>query len=53
MTELQKIIEILEAKEKADGCKGCAFSAREEWEMPCSICKRNHKDYWRPKAVSK
>lgn len=33
----------------ADGCEGCAFEDRDEWEMPCARCKRNCKDYWRPK----
>ena len=33
----------------ADGCSGCAFGDREEWEMPCLKCKRNCKDYWRAK----
>ena len=31
----------------ADGCSGCAFYDKEEWEMPCRKCKRNCKDYWR------
>lgn len=34
-------------RENADGCAGCAFTSAEEWEMPCSRCKRNSKDYWR------
>ncbi len=34
-------------KENADGCAGCAFECVEGWEMPCSKCKRNAKDYWR------
>ena len=33
----------------ADGCFGCAFGDREEWEMPCVMCKQNHKNYWRAK----
>ena len=33
----------------ADGCQGCAFESAEEWEIPCSRCKRNCKDYWRKK----
>ena len=32
---------------KAGGCVGCAFVDTEEWNMPCSRCKRNCKDYWR------
>lgn len=37
-------------KENADGCVGCAFEDAEEWEPPCSKCRRNAKDYWRAKA---
>lgn len=33
----------------ADGCSGCAFVDCEEWEMPCLMCKKNCKDYWRAK----
>ncbi len=33
--------------EKSDACTGCAFYEAEEWELPCSKCKRNCKDYWR------
>lgn len=37
-------------KEDADGCKGCAFESVETWEQPCRYCKRNCRDFWRPKA---
>ena len=37
-------------KENADGCRGCAFESISEWEMPCTKCKRNSKDYWRAKV---
>lgn len=30
-------------------CSGCAFESMEEWAMPCMVCKRNCKDYWRAK----
>ena len=40
-------------KENADGCLGCAFEHVEEWELPCSKCKRNCKDYWRMKVKEK
>lgn len=43
LEQLKTIIESLEA----DGCEGCAFEDREEWEEPCRRCKRNHQDYWR------
>lgn len=36
-------------KENADGCTGCAFESMNEWELPCTKCKRNCKDYWRAK----
>ena len=38
-------------KEDADGCVGCAFEDVESWQPPCTLCKRNHKDYWRSKKV--
>ena len=38
-------------KEDADGCKGCAFEDVESWQPPCTMCKRNCKDYWRAKKV--
>jgi len=33
----------------SNGCFGCAFEDREEWEMPCLMCSRNCKNYWRAK----
>lgn len=51
MTDLQKILELIEEKEKAGGCAGCAFCDRDEWDMPCAKCKRNVKDYWRPETI--
>lgn len=36
-------------QENADTCCDCAFEDVEEWEMPCSKCKRGCNDYWRPK----
>ena len=47
----QDIMQVLEAimeRDKADACGKCAFFGRDEWEMPCSKCSRNCKDYWRP-----
>lgn len=41
--ELQKVLTTY----LADGCQGCAFYEKEEWEMPCRKCRRNCKDYWR------
>ena len=40
-----------EMKEDADGCVGCAFEDVESWQLPCTMCKRNCKDYWRAKMV--
>lgn len=34
-------------RQLADGCEGCTYKAKEEWEMPCVRCKRGCKDYWR------
>ena len=48
--KLNELIELIQAwidRHEADGCLGCAFWDREEWEMPCTKCKRNCKDYWR------
>lgn len=36
-------------KANADGCNGCAYEQIEEWNLPCSKCARNCKDYWRAK----
>lgn len=38
-------------REDAGGCVDCEFEETEEWELPCDRCKRNHKDYWREKAI--
>lgn len=38
-------------KEDADGCVGCAFEDVESWQPPCTMCKRNSKDYWRAKRI--
>ena len=43
--------QVLATKENADGCVGCAFEDTESWQLPCSACKRNCKDYWRAKKV--
>ena len=49
MDELIKLVQAWIDKQEADGCFACAFEKTEEWELPCRECKRNHKDYWRPK----
>ena len=45
MLVLQNILDRLES----DGCVDCAFDDVNGWEMPCAKCRRNCKDYWRPK----
>lgn len=49
--DLCRISGLIEAdeKEKSDGCMGCAFYDVNEWELPCTKCKRNSIDYWRAK----
>lgn len=47
--ELASVLNEVEVA-RADGCEGCAFMDKEEWEMPCMKCKRACKDYWRAKA---
>lgn len=48
---IKRLREVLEAY-LADGCSGCAYYDREEWDMPCTKCRRNCKDYWRVKKES-
>ena len=45
INELKKVLDAY----LADGCSGCAFEDKEEWELPCTICSRNCEDYWRAK----
>lgn len=47
MDELINLVKAWIDSQEADGCVGCAFNDRYEWELPCADCKRNHKDYWR------
>lgn len=44
-------LKAFQMKENADGCRGCAFEDVESWQPPCTMCKRNCKDYWRAKKV--
>lgn len=44
---LRTAIEALQAAD-ADGCDGCKYVTKDEYEMPCLVCKRNHMDKWRP-----
>lgn len=45
--ELLRIVRRIIDRETADGCTGCAYTETEEWELPCSKCRRAAKDYWR------
>ena len=49
MTNERKILNLLKEyiANAEEGCLGCAYEDREEWEDPCKRCKRNCKDYWR------
>ena len=52
MNNLNDLIAIVQAwidSQDADGCLGCAFEEKDEWQLPCCRCKRNCKDYWRRK----
>ena len=33
-------------KQSADGCEGCKYIYKDEYEMPCLICKRSKMDKW-------
>ena len=46
-TEIMQILEAIIERDKADGCSGCAYFDKEDWEMPCAKCLRASKDYWR------
>lgn len=41
-----RLLDFLE-QSKADGCNGCKYISKDEYEEPCLRCKRNCKDYWR------
>ena len=34
---------------ESDGCKGCKYEDKEEWEEPCRRCKNSYKNMWRAK----
>lgn len=48
--DVMNILKAIVEAEKANGCYGCAYDEREEWEAPCKMCKRGCKDYWRRKT---
>lgn len=47
LNDLYALIKAWVEQNEADGCVGCAYYDKEEWDMPCRRCKRNCKDYWR------
>ena len=49
--EMQTIDIAIEAllSANADGCDGCKYVNKDEYEMPCLVCKRNHVDKWTPR----
>lgn len=44
---ITQAIRIIHEQNGADGCRHCAYAGFDEWQMPCSKCKRNAKDYWK------
>ena len=30
----------------SDGCEGCKYMDRDQYEMPCLNCKNSHKNLW-------
>lgn len=49
MTDERKVLRLIKEYivNAEEGCQGCAYEDKEEWEMPCKRCKRNCRDYWR------
>lgn len=45
-SSLRIAIKALESQE-ANGCEGCKYINKDEFELPCLICKRSKMDYWR------
>jgi cytidine deaminase len=42
-----EILAIINQLLEEDGCQECVYETRDEWEKPCSICKRSMRDYYR------
>ena len=38
-------IEALKAS-RHDGCEGCKYTHKDQYEMPCLMCKQSKKDLW-------
>ena len=45
--DIIRILNLVLEQEKADGCNGCKYIAKDVYEEPCLRCKRNCIDYWR------
>jgi len=39
-------VEALE-KQEADGCIGCKYETKDQYEMPCLVCKNNYQNMWK------
>lgn len=33
-------------KQEHDGCEGCKYTGKDQYEMPCLMCKQSKKDLW-------
>ena len=33
-------------KQEHDGCEGCKYTHKDQYEMPCLMCKQSKKDLW-------
>ncbi len=53
MSEIIKELVKYDGQVNADGCKGCKWTSKEEWELPCSDCKRAMKDRWESEGYIK
>ena len=42
---LKMAIEALQ-KQEHDGCEGCKYTHKDQYEMPCLMCKQSKKDLW-------
>lgn len=43
-----KMEEALQATEH-DGCEGCKYTHKDQYEMPCLMCKQSKQDLWEGK----
>ena len=45
--EFMRIARNLYFRLHADGCEGCKYEDKAEWELPCSDCKNTHVSHWK------